>query len=120
MKRYLTGSLLTVAWQGVDILLNDLLTQDIRIVPLVIVFVAIFGISAWEMQLLTRKTGNLRDFTKDYLPFLIQTVCILAADILLYTALPLIRLIIFAVMEGCCALTIFLIGAATTAIYRKL
>lgn len=123
MKRYLIGGLLTVAVQGVDLLICGTRTQQIQILPLVIVFLLIFGISAWEMRLLTRKTGKIRDFMKDYVPFLIQTVCILAADILLCTVMTqipmLVACIAYTAAELCCALTVFVIGAASTVLYRE-
>ena len=123
MKRFLIGGLLTIAVQGIDLLICYGFTKQIEILPLVLVFLLIFGISAWEMRLLTRKTSNIRDFVKDYVPFLIQTVCILAADIVLCTMMTqipmLVKLIAYAAAELCCALTVFLIGAASTVLYRK-
>lgn len=100
-------------------------------------FLIIFGISAWEMRLFTRKTATVGAYAREFLPYMLRTgtlillnlaamICLLIfasrADDTHSPILSMTALFYFlpcAVFYFLSALLTFLIGAVRTALYRK-
>lgn len=133
-KRFLIGSGLMILMQ---LLVLVGLMQGDFLNAYLCGFLTIFGISAWEMRLFTRKTAAVGAYARDFLPYFLWTGLLILLNLAAMIALlicasraddthsPILTMAALfytlpcAVFYFLSALLTFLIGAVRTALYRK-
>lgn len=133
-KRFLIGSGLKILMQ---LLILAGLMQGDFLNAYLCGFLTIFGISAWEMRLFTRKTSSVGAYAREFLPYLLWTGLLfllnnaamigllIAASRADDTHAPILSMTALFYYLPCSifyflsALLIFLIGAVRTVLYRK-